>query len=306
MLHITNGDSVLCSFESVSMPGEYLSWRDILHEGPVPQTETLAELSAIRARFVADCGWTSYGEALEELSRRDDVLARSHEQDEVVLWFEYDLFDQLQLLQVMDWYHTHRPLPGRLTLIHPEGYLGAMPGEVLNGIFPYRQAVHEQQLELAHRGWQAFTRPDPAGILQMVTENATALPYLTANFLRFLEEYPSTHNGLSRSQEQILKAIAAGHRDEAEIFAAFCEWEEPVFMGDSTVWQRLRQLADEPAAVRNDGGYALTDLGRQLLAGEADWIRACGGIDVWMGGVHLQGSDAAWRWDAGAKTLRKR
>jgi hypothetical protein len=42
------------------------------------------------------------------------------------------------------------------------------------------------------------------------------------------------------------------------------------------------------------------------LAGQADWIRDCGGIDLWLGGVHLHGADAAWRWDADRNALLAR
>jgi hypothetical protein len=39
-----------------------------------------------------------------------------------------------------------------------------------------------------------------------------------------------------------------------------------------------------------------------VLAGEADHVRL-NGIDRWLGGVHLEGDEAAWRWDAAAGRL---
>jgi hypothetical protein len=44
------------------------------------------------------------------------------------------------------------------------------------------------------------------------------------------------------------------------------------------------------------GTVALTDAGRSVLAGQLDRVRTCG-IDRWLGGVHLHGRSAAWRWD---------
>ena len=44
MLHITNGESVIRSFRASSIPGSYLSWMDVLHDGPVPYTSSLDEL----------------------------------------------------------------------------------------------------------------------------------------------------------------------------------------------------------------------------------------------------------------------
>ena len=46
----------------------------------------------------------------------------------------------------------------------------------------------------------------------------------------------------------------------------------------------------------------LTDVGRQVLDGEADHV-ALNGIDRWIGGVHLHGHDVPWRWNEGTETI---
>ncbi len=38
---------------------------------------------------------------IHEFQRRDEQIRRAGDFDEVVLWFEHDLFDQLQVLQVL-------------------------------------------------------------------------------------------------------------------------------------------------------------------------------------------------------------
>lgn len=57
MLHITNGDIAVERMRDGGLRGEYLPWHDVLHEGPVPVTATLQELSAIRARYLAGCDY---------------------------------------------------------------------------------------------------------------------------------------------------------------------------------------------------------------------------------------------------------
>jgi hypothetical protein len=47
----------------------------------------------------------------------------------------------------------------------------------------------------------------------------------------------------------------------------------------------------------------LTEEGQNALVGQADWIKSKSGIDRWLGGVHLQGQEAAWRWDTRLATL---
>ncbi len=40
----------------------------------------------------------------------------------------------------------------------------------------------------------------------------------------------------------------------------------------------------------------MTETGRAVLDGEADWIKL-NGIDRWLEGVHLHGAESRWRWD---------
>ncbi len=62
-----------------------MSWIDVLHEGPVPPDLDLKKLRTVRAQFIASCGWTSVDEAVGLFSRRDQMLADSLSQDEVVV-----------------------------------------------------------------------------------------------------------------------------------------------------------------------------------------------------------------------------
>jgi hypothetical protein len=46
----------------------------------------------------------------------------------------------------------------------------------------------------------------------------------------------------------------------------------------------------------------LTGAGRQVLGGGADQL-ALNGIDRWVGGVHLRGREARWRFDEGTESV---
>ena len=47
----------------------------------------------------------------------------------------------------------------------------------------------------------------------------------------------------------------------------------------------------------------LTDAGRAVLEGRADYIKL-NGIDRWIGGVHLT-SENVWRYDPASRALRR-
>ena len=76
-------------------------------------------------------------------------------------------------------------------------------------------------------------------------------------------------------------------------------------MGDSVFLLYLRGLCDcrQPLLRESGDEYEVTETGREVLAGRADHVRL-NGIHRWLGGVHLEGSEARWRWDETARSLR--
>ncbi len=331
MLHITNGDSAAGSLRAAGLPGEVLAWRDVLAEGPVPEGLALDDLAPVRARFLAQTGWASYDEALADLRRQYAALAAVTAQDEVVLWFEHDLHDQLQLTQLLDWFATHAHGSTMLSLVmigeHPDVTpfygLGQLTPEQLAALFPSRLPVTATQLALGQAAWEAFRSLDPTTIEALLAGETATLPYLRTALVRHLEEFPDTDAGLSRTERQILEILAeAGPIPLFEAFKRDMEREEAPFLGDLGFWARMAGLAPaaHPLLAFADGrsfalpadpahptewarqAVALTGTGRAVLAGEQDWVWL-NGINRWLGGVHLKGPEAAWRWDRAARRL---
>lgn len=309
MLHVTNGDSAVEPIRAAGVEGDVLPWRDVLHDGPVPAGLPLERLSIVRADFIASRGWGAADEVRRSFAERDRTLAASRDQDEVVLWFEHDLYDQLQLLQVLDWFADH-PHP-RLTLINPPEYLGMMNARGARTLFRRREPVTDAQLDIARGAWEAFRGPDPRRIETIMhRRSARALPHLPQALLRLLQEYPGTRDGLSRGERQALRAFADGPRPVREAYpAAHHEVEDAVWMGDASFAAMVHALARGPnpllrwagadaprAGTEMEAHAAITGAGREVLMGKADavWVN---GIDRWIGGVHLAGREVPWRWD---------
>lgn len=295
---------------------EILPWRDVLHDGPVPGGATLAQLADIRAQFIADCGWADYGTVLADFNARDAKLAAFRDYDEVLLWFEHDLYDQLQLVQLLDWFSWQRLGDTRLSLIQADYYLGMMEPARLAALIPRQCAVTPVQFQLARRAWAAFTAPEPSAMRALFKHKTDALPFLRASILRLLEEYPETVDGLSRTERGILCVVASGVVSPPRIFQAWQAYEPARFMGDSSFWQRMQFLTNAPVpALRVRAGTAfqlpqhgradtefaaqqleLTDVGHALLARQLDWA-TLNGVDKWIGGARVS-ADNLWRWSA--------
>jgi hypothetical protein len=135
---------------------------------------------------------------------------------------------------------------------------------------------------------------------QLLEEDLTPLRYLCAALQRRLEELPSTRNGLNRTENAALAAIAAGKVTLPDIFRFVSDAEEAPFLGDTMLYWKLAELAQAKQPVIQVTGpgpiplwetagdmkawtLSLTDTGRALLTGTADWLR-------------LNGAETSWRW----------
>lgn len=323
MLHITNGDSAADQLRSAGLSGRILPWRDALHEGPVPVGLSTESLREVRARFIADKGWGKLDNVLHEFAERDAVLELFPTFGETVLWFEDDLYDQLQMLQVLHYLDAHVSEDHPLSLISVHGALGTVPPDHILDLLNHRNPLSKAQMSLGSSAWIAFRSPDPTGLEELAKAAPPALPYLAAALLRHLQQFPSTHNGLSLSEQNALEVIAQGRSRLREAFvASHHEREQPVFLGDMIFASYLESLSqvETPLVTFDDGSRItgtslvegdidfwerparITPAGEDVLAGKQDNVRL-NGIDRWLGGVYLAGQGPVWRWDSATQTL---
>ena len=302
-LHVTNGDSVVYLFKKAGILGTHLPWRDILHEGPVPAGLSLEELSRVRATYLATRGLGSPIKLLHDFSARDATLRRAPEFEEVVLWFEHDLYDQLQVAQVLAELDAMNLDPGRISIVQSDEYLGRMVADELVGLFPKRRTVTGATFASAVRTWNAFTSPNPRDLEDHAKTAIPGLPFMRPALHRLFEEFPWVADGLSRSHRQALQAVSQGPARNDELFRRAQAREEASFLGDSAFNAIVEDLKRSPALIEGEEGFLEpTALGRRVLAGDAD-VLAEGPLDRWIGGVHLVGTDAP-RWDDDAATFR--
>lgn len=314
-LHIVNGDSVRMTLEAAAVPGDISVQADALHEGPVPAGMSGEDMRRVRAQALAGGDAERFSEILESLRKADRELEDSARYDEVVLWFEHDLFDQLLLIRLLDWY-SGSARPSRLSLICIGEFPGVVPFKGLGQLRPdqlaplmdIRRTVDADEMELAVRAWHAFRSETPRELQDLVGGDTRALPFLGDSLRRLLEEYPSSRTGLPRTEREILTILRDGPMLLRELFQAEHARETSYYMGDLTFRDRLQQLAAGPAPLievpssvfeaeppLNTGGASITNRGREVLEGHADWL-ADGDFNRWIGGVHIH-RGSMWRRD---------
>ena len=314
ILHVANGHALTALIARAGIPGTLSVWCDVLHEGPVPGAISDDELTLVRAKYLAGSD-ASPDEVLAELRGWEQSIERLSEFEQIVLWFEHDLFDQLNLIQLLDRLAPRRKRGADVTLISIGSFpgrmtfkgMGELTPEELAPLFGTRQPVRDDQYELARKAWAAFRSADPRAIEHLLAGDTSALQFLAAALHRHLEEFPSVVNGLSRTENRLLELVAGGQTDIRSTFPQIHVGETAFYIGDLSYWDRARELAGlsppllQITASESDvplpaGEFAITMDGRDVLRGAADRIKRHG-IDRWMGGVHLNGTGPVWRWD---------
>jgi hypothetical protein len=258
MLHITDGESVAGTLRGSGLPGEVLVDGDLLYEGP-PRPAS-------------------------------NSLLRFTEHEETILWFDHRLSNQLLLIRTLDWF-SRQDLTGRKLSIVFAGrtILGGLTANQLASLAATRVPSTAAHFDLARAAWTAFASPDPTAIERVLATDPSVLPFLAPALARYLEEFPCTADGLSRTQRQALTILREhGPLQNQRLFFAVQRLEETPFMGDGSFYGVLEGLASarEPLIQTQAEGSAasITEAGMRVLDGRADHL-------------HLNGIEGASRWD---------
>ena len=324
MLHIHNGDSSAASARKANLPGAHLAWREALICGPAPGGLIEDEWRRLRAKHLAAAYDLGVEGCEQDLRKQDEALSKFSEHEEVVLWFEHDLFCQIHLVYLLNWFAARESGQTRLSLICIGAFpgiedfrgLGQLNGEQLASLVGKRLEVTPAELELGARAWAAYSSADPGELVTLLAQDTSALPFLRAALQKHLARFPSRRNGLGQIENRALEFIAGGAVRFGSLFSEFGKAEPIYGLGDEQFMLLLRQLASGPEpllTIANDGAsrgssefpgtsLTLTDNGESVLRGDVDQVEL-NGIDTWLGGVHLTGNDAAWRWDEQAARL---
>lgn len=255
-LHVANGHCTTRLIEAAGLPGRTSIWADALHDGPVPNV-TDDQLIRIRAEFIADGLDVSVDDVEADLKQWRAMVDDDDRYDELVLWFEHDLFDQLNLIQLLTRIGRDRPIRKPASLISIDRYpghphfkgLGELTPADIAALYDTRRPVTPQQLRVAARAWDAFCSGERARLDALVACDTSALPFLEPALRRHLAEAPSEPDGLTRSERRLLEQLARGPLDIQTAFSGMHAGETAYYITDSSFWQMVTGLAARSPAL---------------------------------------------------------
>ena len=316
-LHVANGSSVTHTLAEARVPGLLSIWADPLHDGPVPGGLSDDALLEVRRRFHEGPPGSPSDDPVNDLRMWRQIIEHHDAYDELVLWFEHDLFDQLNLIQVLSWIHHRVPSTKVVSLVCIGSYpgrpdfkgLGELTAAELAPLLDTREPVTESQYELAERAWSAFREATPQALDDFTRTDTAALPYLAPALVRFLQEYPWTTDGLSRTERQLLRLAEAGSLTLSTAFPRMHVDERAYYVTDTVLVELVetlsrtspplltRSLPAESAHEWFRTTVTITPAGRAVLRGDQDRVALCGVNPRWLGGVELNDEATLWRWD---------
>ena len=305
MLHVVSGDVAAETMRRADLGGEVVGWKDSPATGPSPGDVDAAEYRRLRAEHRGvDV------EGFQDLHDLDGLL-----EQEVVLWLDACPWDHALGLRLLD------HLAGRaraLSLVqigeHPDVRrfvgLGQLSPAHFAALLPGRVVVDDEMAAGARRAWAAWCAADPRALRATLDEPPPRLRYAKAATARLLQELPSTWNGLSRTESNVLACVAdepLSFRSLVDECGAREDASHGLWYGDVFLWDVVRGLAGarhplvavegEVDRAPSPGALvAATPAGRRALAGSFDHVVE-NGVDRWVGGARLRGR-STWRYDA--------
>jgi len=327
MLHILNGDATANILKKTDLPGQFLPWREALVAGPTPGGLSFDDWINLRANHLAMDYEQTVDECKAALLNLEEVLRTFSKHEEVVLWFEHDLFCQINLIYLLNFFSQQKQNQTGLSLICIDDFpgienfkgLGQLSPSQLASLFERRQNITQNMLELGQGAWAAYCSPNPTAIETFLQKDCSELFFLKEALLAHLVRFPALKNGLGHVEKVALDLINGGIDEFKPLFPMFGELEPVYGFGDAQFWNHLKCLSKLKAplvtisgvnkinrALSNDEFtytfFKVTEKGNAILNGEEELQE----IDSWLGGVHLNGQIDLWRWDEQNQRLVKK
>ncbi|MCW5515323.1 DUF1835 domain-containing protein [Muriicola sp. Z0-33] len=214
-LHITNGDSFTQKLESLQLKGEIITWREMLCEGKTETNVGSESFWKTRFDFLHKNYKVSKSWFVEKTLKEYRSLCNHKQQDQIILWFEYDLFCQINMLAVLSWLKTYRR-DAEISLVCSGDEdetdklygLNELSNEQLLDLYENRKVLSRSDIEYADYVWQLYCSDNPIRLENLTDFNNYQFDYLGDAVKAHLKRFPSIKNGLNAIENKVLEVAA--------------------------------------------------------------------------------------------------
>lgn len=301
MLHILNGDATRPQFERSAIAGDIMIWREMLVEGPALYPLLSEVWFETRRNFINQAYKPDDISQVNGMRLEFEKLLELSAHEEIVLWFEYDLFCQINMIAAISALRSR--FDGKISLVCPVDHhaiadfrgLGQLSAEHFGPLFEERLALSPDDLAFADSAYQAYANPNPQSLYQLLdTPFPTAFPSLKAALELHLKRFPDLNNGLALEEKEMLRLLGEGLPSRFKWVGNILRQDHLRGFGDSQYFHRIDRL--EPLFVETDHSVRLSEQGEKVLQGDAKFEAA----SVWIGGAQSN----EWGWQSGRLVQR--
>lgn len=289
-LHITNGDVFTQRLEQLKFKGDVITWREMLCEGKTETNVGSETFWKTRFEFLHKNYKVSKSWFIEKTLKEYRSLCNHKQQEEIILWFEYDLFCQINMLAVISWLKTHRR-HARITLVC-SGYqrdsdvllgLGELEDDEIRELFEGRLELSQDDIEYADYVWQLYCSDNPIRLENLTDYENYQFEYLKPAIEAHLRRFPSIRNGLNELEHRIL-AIAERDKPESKkaLIGQVLRNQGWYGYGDS---QYQRMLTNLRPLFQSYSPAKLTQKGKQVLENRTSFYSELRNPESYLGGA---------------------
>lgn len=182
IFHVLPGDAVVSTFEKAGIEGEVIVCRECLIEGDV-SGQTLDDFWKVRADFITAEHGEQRRKYFDDVARELEKLLIPKQNDEINLWFEYELFCSANL-----WFCLYllKDSPAAIYRVAPvvldrkdiwRGF-GKLTAAEMAECFQQRSKLTKEDIELGADLWKAYREQDHERLRQLSAKQSESFPYL--------------------------------------------------------------------------------------------------------------------------------
>ena len=290
LLHITNGDSFTQRLKKLDLKGDIITWREMLCEGKTETNVGSESFWKTRFDFLHKHYNVSKSWFVEKTLKEYRSLCNHKQQDQIILWFEYDLFCQINMLAVISWLKTHRRYAD-ISLVCSGNEdetdrlygLNELNDEQLLELYKNRIHLSQNDIEYADYVWQLYCSDNPIRLENLMDFDNYQYTYLSDAIKTHLKRFPTIRNGLNEVENKILEiAVAEKPTSKKALLGAIMHNQGYYGFGDSQfqrVINNLRPLFSNFNPVR------LTKKGKEILDGQTSYYAELRDESAYLGGA---------------------
>lgn len=212
-LHITNGDDLSEKIKLLDLPGDLVTWREMLCEGPSAMEVGEKDFVDLRKKFLQKNYGISKKEYGEKFVSELDKLSAINNYDEIVLWFEFDLFSHMNMLGLISFLLQNKK-NDPLYLVCSRKLKGEQEMKPLAELSQKRLKKHydnrilltKDDITTAQLVWEVYCSKNPKRLASEITKT-TNFEYLASSIRAHIERFPNSKSGLNSLELNVLKLI---------------------------------------------------------------------------------------------------